>query len=91
MESYNILSFVSSFFAEHIVFKAHPCFSMYHYLTSFCGQIICYHVDVSHFVYSLVGRHLDSFHFLAITKNAVMKNYAHIFVWMHFHFSWVYM
>ena len=48
-------------------------------------------MDVSHFVYSLVYRHLYSFHFLEIMKNVVMKNYAHIFVWMHFHFSWVYM
>jgi len=44
----------------------------------FCCRIISNCMHNLHFVYSSVGRHLGSFHFLAIIYNTIMNMHVHV-------------
>ena len=51
-------------FAQHKVFKVHPCCTMYQYfITSFYVELILNCMVIPHFVYLFI---MDCFHFLAI-------------------------
>ena len=63
------------------VFKIHPCCGIYQYFISVYSYIF-HCLDMPNFIHSLVDKHLDGFHFLAI-KNDAMNIHVQVFVWTY--------
>lgn len=73
-------AFMTGFFSERDVHKAHPPYSV-----MMCpGSSVLFVADTSHSVYLLIcWWPLVCFHFLAVTNNASMDTRVQVFVWTY--------
>ena len=86
---YIMWSLVTGFFHLAKWFQGFPRSEHILVFHSIYYQIIFHCVGIST-LYSSIDGHLGCFHFWAAWNNAAMKIHTPVFIWVCFHFSWVY-
>lgn len=68
---------------EHEVFKVHPCWSLYHYVSAFCSWMIVHYTGVADYWLESMWHVLFIYWLMYILCDVAMNIYVQVFGWIY--------